>query len=122
MLVASVRTIIATLLNSARMSNFMEALYMLRRLILLSSSPVLNQTDDRFRDLDRAFPMREMANTFEQKPDIFPAKKPRTALRLFWVSALEAMCEQTSSFLPASSYCQPAAIAIVIVGTTPLRY
>ena len=29
------------------------------------SSRVLNQTDDGFSDLDRAFPVRKVANTFE---------------------------------------------------------
>jgi hypothetical protein len=49
---------------------------------------VPNQTDDRFSDLDRAFPVREVANAFEQEPVISLGKKPLKALRLFWVIAI----------------------------------
>src|SRR6266404_3254502 len=46
-----------------------------------------NQTDDGVSNLLRAFPVREVPNTFEQEPLISSGKIDLKTLRLFWVIA-----------------------------------
>jgi alkylhydroperoxidase family enzyme len=72
------------------------------------SSGVLNQTDDRFSDLDRTFPMREVTDTFEHKPLISPGKKPLKALRLFWVvTIVESALNHESESRQALHFTEP---------------